>query len=58
MDDLKKLEDFGFHFEKPKTEHELAIMKGPCTIILYKSGKLLIQGKEDVKKSVEKLLKE
>ena len=29
LEDLKKLEDFGFHFEQPKTEHELAIMKGP-----------------------------
>ena len=58
LERMKKLEDFGYHFAVPKSEHELAIMKGPCTIILYKSGKLLIQGKEDVKKSVEKLLKE
>ena len=58
LERMKKLEDFGYHFAVPKSEHELAIMKGPCTIILYKSGKLLIQGKEDVKKSVEKMLKE
>jgi len=56
LEDLKKLEDFGFHFEKPKTEHELAIMKGSCTVILYKNGKLLIQGKEEAKKNVMKLL--
>ena len=56
IEDLKKLEDFGYHFEKPKSEHELAIMKGPCTVILYKNGKLLIQGKEEVKKNVEKIL--
>ena len=56
LEDLKKLEDFGFHFEKPKSEHELAIMKGPCTVILYKNGKLLIQGKEEAKQSVSKLL--
>ena len=56
IDDLKKLEDFGFHFEKPKSEHELAIMKGPCTVILYKNGKLLIQGKKDAKQDVMKLL--
>lgn len=56
IEDLKKLEDFGYHFEKPKSEHELAIMKGPCTIILYKSGKLLIQGKQEVKQSVQKML--
>lgn len=56
LEDLKKLEDFGFHFEKPKSVHELAIMKGPCTVILYKNGKLLIQGKEEAKKVVEKFL--
>ena len=56
LEDLKKLEEFGFHFDKPKSEHELAIMKGPCTIILYKNGKLLIQGNEDAKKNVMKLL--
>ncbi len=56
IEDLKKLEEFGFHFEKPKSEHELAIMKGPCTVILYKNGKLLIQGQEETKKNVMKLL--
>jgi len=56
LEDLKKLEEFGYHFEKPKSEHELAIMKGPCTIILYNNGKLLIQGKQEVKQSVQKLL--
>ena len=56
LEDLKKLEDFGFHFEKPKTEHELAIMKGSCTVILYKNGKLLVQGKEEAKINVMKLL--
>ena len=56
LEDLKKLEDFGYHFEKPKSEHELAIMKGPATVILYKNGKLLVQGKEETKESVKKLL--
>src|SRR3989344_3868314 len=56
LEDLKKLEDFGFHFKKPKSEHELAVMKGPCTVILYKNGKLLVQGKEEAKRNVEKLL--
>ena len=55
LDDLKKLEEFGFHFEQPKSASELAIMKGPCTVILYRNGKLLVQGKEDVKKSVMKI---
>jgi len=56
LEDLKKLEDFGYRFEKPKSEHELAIMKGPCTVILYKNGKLLVQGKKEVKQTVQKLL--
>ena len=56
LEDLKKLEDFGYHFEKPKSEHELAVMKGLCTIILYKNGKLLIQGNEEYKKNVMKML--
>ncbi|MBI2559494.1 ribonuclease HII [Candidatus Woesearchaeota archaeon] len=56
LEDLKKLEDFGYHFEKPKSGHELAIMKGPATVILYKNGKLLVQGKEEAKKNVMKLL--
>ncbi|MBI2657897.1 ribonuclease HII [Candidatus Woesearchaeota archaeon] len=56
LEDLKKLEDFGYHFEKPKSEHELAVMKGPATVILYKNGKLLVQGKDDAKKSVSNLL--
>ena len=56
LEDLKKLEDFGFHFEKPKSEHELAVMKGPCTVVLYKNGKLLLQGKEEAKNNVSKIL--
>ena len=56
IEDLKKLEDFGYHFVKPKSEHELAVMKGPCNVILYRNGKLLIQGKQDIKESVQKML--
>ncbi len=55
-DKLKKLEDFGYKFIPTSTEHEHVRMKGPCTITLYKNGKLLIQGKEEHKKSVEKLI--
>jgi len=56
IEKLKKLEDFGYKFIPTSTEHEHVRMKGPCTITLYKNGKLLIQGKEENKKSVEKLL--
>jgi ribonuclease HII len=57
IDKLKKLEDFGYKFIPVKTPHESIRLKGPCTITLYKSGKILIQGKEENKKIIEKLLK-
>lgn len=56
IDDLKKLEPHGFAFQTPKSSHEAAIMKGPCTVILYKSGTLLIQGTKELEESVKKLL--
>ena len=56
LDKLKKLEDFGYKFIPTSTEHEHVRMKGPCTITLYKNGKLLVQGKEEHKKNVEKLV--
>jgi len=56
MDKLKRLQDFGYKFIPTSTEHEHVRMKGPCTITLYKNGKLLIQGKEEHKKAVEKMI--
>jgi len=56
IDKLKKLEDFGYKFIPTSTEHEHVRLEGPCTITLFKSGKLLIQGKEKDKKSVEKMI--
>jgi len=56
IDKLKRLEDFGYKFIPTSTEHEHVRLKGPCTITLYKSGKLIIQGKEKNKKIVEKIL--
>lgn len=56
IDKLKKLEDFGYKFVPTSTEHEHVRMKGPCTITLYKNGKLLIQGKEEHKKLIEKII--
>ena len=54
---LKQLEDLGYKFIPVKTQHESVRLKGLCTITLYKNGKLLIQGKEENKKLIEKLLK-
>ncbi len=56
IEKLKKLEDFGYKFIPTSTEHESVRMKGPCTITLYKNGKLLIQGKEEHKKTVAKMI--
>ena len=56
MEKLKMLEDLGYKFIPASTEHEHVRMKGPCTITLYKNGKLLIQGKEENKKAVERIL--
>ena len=56
IEKLKILEDFGYKFIDTSTEHEHVRMKGDCTITLYKNGKLLVQGKEEHKKAVEKIL--
>jgi ribonuclease HIII len=57
--DLDILLGYGFSEEKPKSEYELARYAGPCTLVLYKSGKLIIQGSENesirLKKVLEKL---
>jgi len=48
IEDLKKLESKRFYFVEKKSEYELARMKGPCTVVLYTTGKVIFQGKEDV----------
>ena len=55
--DLKLLEQFGYKKDEPKTSHEVARYKGLCTVIMYTTGKILIQGKEKDKKETEKILK-
>ena len=56
IDKLKMLEDFGYKFIPASTEHEHVRMKGPCTITLYKNGKLLVQVKEEHKKTIREVL--
>jgi len=53
---LKTLEKFGYKFVDTSTEHEHVRMKGDCTITLYNNGKLLIQGSEENKREIEKIL--
>ncbi|MBW3017987.1 ribonuclease HIII [Candidatus Woesearchaeota archaeon] len=42
-----KLTDHGFSSVKTKNEYELLRMKGPVTVVLFNSNKLLLQGAED-----------
>lgn len=55
----KKLQELGFTEEKVKTIHEeLRLKDNEATLILYSSGKLLLQGKKSsVEKTAEKLKK-
>ncbi len=53
---LEKLKQLGFKEEKPG-KFETLRLKGKCVVILYKSGKLLLQGNEEQLKSLKKILK-
>jgi len=55
----KKLLELGFEEEKVKTIHEdLRLKDGEAALVLYNSGKLLLQGKKSyVEKTAEKLRK-
>ena len=43
---LKALEQYRYIFIEIKTKHEAARMDGPAKLVLYNSGKLVIQGKD------------
>ncbi|MBW2988831.1 ribonuclease HII [Candidatus Woesearchaeota archaeon] len=58
LEALKGLDRQGYISVPLKSEHELIRMKGACTAILYKTGKVLVQGKAKDKGAVEKILKE
>lgn len=53
---LKKVKKYGFKEEKPK-KYEVVRYKGMATLILYKTGKLLIQGSKKNVEEAEKLVK-
>lgn len=57
IEKLKRLEKLEYISIPVKTEHEKLRLKGEATVTLYKNGKILIQGKDEYKKKVEKLLK-
>ena len=56
---IKKLKKYGYELVKTKTIHEKIRYVGKTTIVLYKTGKLLIQGSkknvDETKKLVEYL---
>ena len=54
--DIEKLEQHGYRAVEVKNKYEILRLKGECTIILYTTGKLLIQGPPECKKKVETLL--
>jgi ribonuclease HIII len=54
--ELNILLGYGFKEEKTKTEYELARFSGPCTLVLYKSGKLVLQGRENEVTGIKKVL--
>lgn len=55
-DKLKILIENGFYIDKP-LQYEEARYRGNCTIILFKSGKLLVQGNDENEEKVKQLFK-
>jgi ribonuclease HIII len=55
-EDLEPLKRFGFCEIPTKTEYEEIRLKGVCSVTLYKSGKLLVQGKDCNIELIQKLL--
>jgi ribonuclease HIII len=54
---LKKLKKHGYDFVKPKAKTEAARLSGPATMVLYRTGKLLIQGKKEAVSEAEKIIR-
>ncbi len=56
-EDIKKLvKEHGFIKTEPKTKYEKARIEGICTVVLYTTGKMLIQGKKDAVGVVRKII--
>ncbi|MBN2367719.1 hypothetical protein JXC34_01775 [Candidatus Woesearchaeota archaeon] len=56
MTNLRKIKKYGFKEEDLKTVHEAMRLRGPATLVLFNTGKLLVQGSQDnVKDTVKKL---
>jgi len=57
-DEMSFLIDYGYKFVDITSKHEVARLKGDGTIVLYKTGKVLIQGKIPKKKEIIKIIRE
>lgn len=53
---LDKLSKYGFEKTKTKTAYEKVRLQGLCTVVLYKTGRLLLQGKKDCVESTKKII--
>ncbi len=56
QNDLKKIKKYGFIEKKGKSAAELMRYEGECTLVLYKNGRLLLQGKKDAVENTKKIL--
>ncbi len=49
--------EYGFHLAEAKN-YEVVRYQGPCSLILFQSGKLLVQGRDDAVHTAQKILKD
>jgi len=56
--ELEVLQNLGYYFDDVKTQYEITRMKGKCTLVLFNSNKLFVQGKENEVKELVSFLRE
>ena len=49
--------EYGFHLAEAK-KYEIVRYQGPCSLILFESGKLLVQGQDDAVRAAQQILKD
>jgi ribonuclease HIII len=54
---IRKLKKYGFEEAKVKSKLETARYIGPSTVVLFKTGKLLVQGRKEKVEETKKLLR-
>jgi ribonuclease HII len=53
---MEKLLEHGYNMVATRSPYEIARMKGEAVVILYTTGKILIQGNEEAKKRAEEII--